>query len=155
MLVTGCTEPASTAGFAGLSEDDRRFLAAFESCELPESEWTHLAHIRVAWVCFSLASPAKALQRIREGILRYNTIVLKRRHRYHETVTIAFARIVAARRIAEETWQEFSLRIDDIVDPENPVLLQYYSGKRLFSAAARQDFVEPDRRELPGFCEKM
>jgi hypothetical protein len=132
-----------------LTAADLRFLRCFESCELPEAEWTHLAHVHVAWTCLQLDAPGVALARIREGILRYNTDVLHRRHKYHETVTVAFTHLVAVRIIAGEPWADFAERIGDLLDPGNPVLLRYYSGDRLFSDVARRQFVGPDLRELP------
>jgi len=135
-------------------EADERFLSAFESCELPEDQWTHLAHIRLAWVCLCLAPPAEALARIREGILRYNTEVLRRRHKYHETVTAAFTHIVADRMRIGEPWSGFVERIDDLLDTEKPALLRYYSKDRLFSDKAREYFVEPDLREIPALVDR-
>lgn len=131
------------------SPDDLAFLRRFESCELPESEWTHLAHIRVAWICTRLQGQDEAMQRIRDGILRYNTCVLDRPHKYHETVTVAFARLVADRMREGETWSSFSTRIEDLLDADSPVLLRYYSSERLFSDPARMTFIEPDLEELP------
>mgnify|MGYP007073178026 CR=1 FL=1 len=147
--MTGCSAPARKAGSSGPSADDLRFLERFERCTLPESEWTHLAHVRIAWTCLELEAPDAALQRIRRGILRYNTEVLGRPHKYHETVTEAFARLVAARRKTGERFGDFARRIDDILDPDRPKLLEYYSPERLHSYAARDGFVEPDRKPLP------
>lgn len=137
---------------AAVTAADLGFLARFEDCSLPEAEWTHLAHIRVAWVCLQLDEADAALERIREGILRYNSEVLRRRHRYHDTVTIAFTRIIASRMEPGESWTAFAARIGDLLDQQSPVLLGYYSGERLFSDLARQRFVEPDLAVLPALC---
>ena len=138
MPVTDCLEQADT-----------EFPALFEECALPESEWTHTAHIRVAWSCLNQSSPDLALERIRTGILRYNTEVLNRRHKYHETVTVAFSRIVANRMRDNEPWAEFSRRIDDPLNTAEPLLLLYYSADRLFSDEARNQFIEANMQELP------
>lgn len=156
MPVTDCLVPASADVTSVVSDADRRFLAAFEGCELPEGEWTHVAHVRVAWICLNLDDPQAALERIRRGILRYNTNVLQRRDKYHETVTVAFTRIVADRMRAGDVWSNFAQRIDDLLDPDDPLLLRYYSTQRLFSDDARLAFVEPDLKALPplvGFSE--
>ena len=142
--MTGSTVPPDSVSAA-----DYEFLARFEACTLPEREWTHLAHIRVAWVCLNVDPPGTALERIREGILRYNTEVLNRAHMYHETVTVAYTRIVSARMANEERWVEFAQRIDDLLDRESPALLRYYSAERLYSDEARFSFVEADRESLP------
>jgi hypothetical protein len=132
-----------------VSDADTGFLAQFENCLLPESEWSHLAHVRVAWICLALTSFDVAIERIKHGILQYNTEVLRRRHKYHETVTIAFARIVASRMLAGESWEDFHLRIDDIVDPDKPILAGYYSRELLASEEARHSFVGADIVHLP------
>jgi len=143
--VTGSMAPHDS----GPSAEDLAFLERFEACRLPESEWTHLAHIRVAWVCLCLSPPAAALDRIRCGILRYNTKVLGRPEMYHETVTEAFTRLVADRMRSGETWHSFAQRIGDLTDRNAPVLLRYYSRERLGSDEARRSFVEADLGELP------
>jgi hypothetical protein len=153
MRVTDSTARSDIHDSAPVAAADENFLARFESCELPEFEWTHLAHIRVAWICLKLASPEVALARMREGILRYNTEVLHRPHKYHETVTVAFARIVAERMSVGEPWTDFAERISDLLDPGAPILLRYYSVDLLSSVAARQAFIEPDLGELPPFPE--
>lgn len=154
MPVTDSLVPANESSWSVVSAADERFLAAFEQCSLPEFRWTHLAHIRVAWICLSLAPPAEALDRIRGNILRYNTEVLHRRHKYHETVTVAYAHIVADRMRDSEIWTDFAERVDDLLDPGNPFLLRFYSEDRLFSDEARAGFVDPDLKNIPPLAGK-
>lgn len=149
MPVIACTAQADKA--PPVTYADRQFLDRFERCVLPESEWTHLAHIRIAWICLALESPGAALQRLRRGILSYNTRVLGRPERYHETVTAAFAAIIASRKRTGEPWQAFAGRIDDLLDRASPILLRYYSPGRLSSEAARRAFLPADLRALPEF----
>lgn len=146
--VTGSSEPPEPAALP--AADDLEFLEAFEQLALPAREWTHLAHIRIAWTCFALMPPAAALERIRTGILRYNTRVLDRRDHYHDTVTVAFARLIRDRMRPGDDWPAYRRRIGDLLDAENPVLARYYSDERLRSDAARRGFVPPDRLPLPG-----
>jgi hypothetical protein len=86
-----------------------------------------------------------------DGILRYNTEVLNRPEKYSETVTVAFLHVVLGRMQTTESWDSFSMRIDDLLDADTPILLNYYSQEVLFSDAARLQFVEPDMAELPCF----
>lgn len=127
------------------------FLRSFETCTLPEREWTHLAHIRMAWLYLTQTGSAVALDRIRGGILRYNTEVLGRRQEYHDTVTEAFTRLISDRMMPGEVWTSFSRRIDDFMDRESPILETYYSRELLGSARAKEHFVDPDLCELPMF----
>jgi len=134
-----------------VSASDLEFLRRFEECTLPEQEWTHLAHLRIAWICLALDAPDVALRRVKAGILQYNTEVLGRRHQYHETVTVSFMRIVSDRTCVNEDWAFFSNRIDDFLSADDPIILRYYSKSLLFSDLARQQFVSPDIAQLPTF----
>jgi len=147
--VTDCMAPAKASAVMQLTRDDERFLVRFAQCELPESEWTHLAHVRVAWLYLSTQCPDVALRSICDGILRYNTEVLRRPEKYSETVTVAFTRIVLGRMMVNEPWGSFATRIGDLLEPKTPVLLHYYSKEHLFSDEARTRFVESDLVELP------
>ncbi len=134
-----------------LNSEELAFLREFEECSLLASQWTHLAHVRVAWLFLTQFASPGALARIRAGILRFNTEVLGRRQEYHETVTVAFARIISDRMIPGEAWEEYVQRIDDILNASSPILETYYSSERLESVQARKEFVEADRCELPIF----
>jgi hypothetical protein len=142
-------EPANSTAVTQPASDEDLFLSRFERCTLPESEWTHLAHVRVAWLYLTHQSPDEALRRICDGILSYNTEVLHRAEKYSETITVAFTHIVLSRMRATESWDTFATRIDQLLDPKTPMLLSYYSTERLFSDEARVLFVEPDVAELP------
>ena len=126
---------------------DRDFLRAFEQCSLPEAGWTHEAHLRMAWLYLSALPFELALERIREGILRYNTRVLGRPDQYHDTITVAFARLIAARLMQGETWTAFLARSTELF--ERRLLERYYSPELLASVGARARFTPPDRRALP------
>jgi len=136
-----------------LDSSELRFLHDFEECTLQETDWTHLAHVRMAWLYLTQSDSAKALEKIRTGILRFNTEVLGRRQEYHETVTVAFARLISDRIVPGEGWTPFFQRIDDILDRNSPILETYYSQDLLGSARARENFVDPDLCELPRFCD--
>ena len=144
-------EPANSQVAQATVNEDDTFLSRFEGCTLPETEWTHLAHVRVAWLYLSRHSPETALRKVCDGILRYNTEVLDRPEKYSETVTVAFLHVVLGRMRTTESWDSFSSRIDDILDTKTPILLNYYSQEVLFSDAARLQFVESDMAVLPCF----
>ena len=144
-------EPANSPSAVQPADDNESFLSRFEHCTLPESEWTHLAHVRVAWLFLSHESPDAALRKICDGILRYNTEVLQRPEKYSETVTVAFVHVVLGRMQPAGLWNDFVAHIDDLLDPTKPVLLNYYSKECLFSDEARKFFFEPDLMELPCF----
>lgn len=133
------------------TREDVEFLRCFEACTLPEPEWTHLAHVRMAWLYLSRMDSTAALKKIRDGIKRFNAEVLDRRQEYHETVTVAFSRIISDRMCPDEAWESFAARIDDIADRDSPMLDSYYSSGLLSLVETRDRFVEPDLHDLPEF----
>jgi putative acetyltransferase len=129
--------------------DESEFLQRFENCTLAEELWTHRAHVRMAWLHLTQAPRHEALDKIRSGILRYNTEVLGRRLQYHGTVTVAFTCIIADRIEPLETWREFEQHNAELFSHGMPVLMRYYSRQRLMSVEARRNFIEPDLQALP------
>lgn len=79
--------------------DDRSFLAEFEAAAIPSQRWSHRAHIRMAFLYLRDWPFPDALARIRSGILslnRANNVQDTPESGYHETVTVAWARIIAS-----------------------------------------------------------
>lgn len=128
---------------------DDEFLAAFEACTLPRSAWTHAAHVRMAWLYLGRWPFARAVLAIRTGIRRYNES-LGNTTGYHDTVTVAFARLIAAARLPGEGFDHFRGRCPELFAAAPALLSQYYSTDLLDGDAARELFVEPDRQPLPG-----
>jgi hypothetical protein len=128
---------------------DDEFLAAFDTCTLPKPLWTHEAHVRLAWICLGRMSFAAARDHVRAGIRKYNES-LGNTAGYHDTVTVAFVRIISTKRRLGETFAEFRDTNPEVFSKTEPILLRYYSKPRIDSAAARAMFVESDLRPLPG-----
>lgn len=132
--------------------NDEQFLAAFEACTIPKSEWTHAAHIRMAWMYLGRLRFLEALQAIRAGIRRYNAAVGGLPTAYHETITAAFAKLIQHRRrrqVGEETFTAFRERNPDLFDRSTLILSRHYTLARIQSDAARERFLEPDLEPLP------
>lgn len=135
---------------APLPQEDEEFLQMFEQCSLDGKCWTHVAHVRMAWLQMERSSSfEEALERIRNGIVAFNSSVQS--VGYHETITVAFARLIHHKRQTEptKTWQEFIVKHSDLVSKENPILHSYYSPEALKAQDAREKFVEPDLNPLP------
>jgi hypothetical protein len=128
-------------------------VQAFEACTLPRSQWTHAAHLTVAFWYLVKSPRPEASDRIRGGIQRYNHSVgiqTTKDSGYHETLTLFWIHIVH-RFITEEAIQSFTpnkLRrlIEQYGDPQLP--LRYYSRDRLFSWEARLNWLDPDLQSL-------
>ena len=124
---------------------DEQFVAAFESTDLPDDQFTHAGHVRVAW-WYLLNSPLPvAIQRFADALRRFATskgVAGK----YHETITVAFMLIIAERLhdARHLSWPEFAAANPDLFDRPS-VLARYYREETLASDRARQGFVMPDR----------
>jgi hypothetical protein len=131
---------------------DEEFLEAFEECRIPKELWTHQAHVRMAWLYLSRWPLEEVIPIVREGINRYNRS-LGNTEGYHETITLAFLTLIDQQVDREgegATFAAFSERNPILFDRTLPALLEYYSRDVLYSAEARERFVEPDRAPLPG-----
>lgn len=132
--------------------NDHEFLDSFLRCNLPSTEWTHEAHIRLAWMMLSYSPYSLALDKIRNGISTYNDKVLKKALAYHETITVVFTRLIANGREhlpAAHSFADFKLAHPVLFDRNLSALLHYYRRETLFSAEARAHFVPPDLLPLP------
>ncbi len=131
---------------------DETFVDLFFSCKLPASEWTHEAHIRLAWLMLSSMPYDDALNRIRAGIMKYNDIVLKKAPAYHETITVAFTRLIVTARVElplKHTLADFKSFHPILFDRTLTALLRHYRRDTLFSLEARASFIAPDLLPLP------
>lgn len=131
---------------------DDAFLDSFLGCKLPAEEWTHEAHIRLAWLMLSTHSYSTALEQIRKGINTYNDTVLKKTLAYHETITVAYTRLIANGRKQlpnRHSFTDFKLAHPLLFDRTLTALLHHYRRETLFSTEARANFISPDLLLLP------
>ena len=129
--------------------NDKEFITSFENCSIPREQWSHEAHLRMAWIYLTRHPLEQALDKICSGIRRYNMAVTGSTDQYHHTVTVAFSRLVAARLAPAMDYAAFRDANPDLYASRPPVLASFYSDELLFSAQAKKDWLEPDLRCLP------
>ena len=179
------TSPTQLASFV-LTPADAAFIAAFERATVPKDQWTHRAHIRMAWIVlaqagFPMGPPANAaastttaappatttpvapapppaalvpvLDRVRAGLRRLvQTFGVPDAidRGYHETMTVAWLRLVAVTLRAQPAQPDSEAFCD--AQPHllcRTTLRLYYSPGRILTAEAKARFVEPDLAPLP------
>jgi len=121
---------------------------------LPKSAWTHAAHFAATIWLLSCRKDLEAAREMPQLIRRYNEAtgtVNSDTAGYHETITQASIRAARAFLAADPSSSLFricnALMTSPFGDPD--WLLAYWSRARLFSAAARRTWVDPDIRPLP------
>ncbi|KAL1921698.1 uncharacterized protein VTP21DRAFT_10340 [Calcarisporiella thermophila] len=132
------------------------FMQAFEEQTLDPREWSHRAHVRMAWNYIRSRGKQVASPLIKEGIRKYNARNPHLSHPYHETITSFFIHIIDLavqadkRRLGDEevdNFFEFMRRHPNLADRK--YIHQYFSQDVLRSERSRQEFVEPDLKPLP------
>jgi hypothetical protein len=144
------SDPAARGDAAATALDDDALWQAFHDRTLPAAQWTHAAHLRIAWLHLARYELDEAHLRMRVGIVRLNAahdLVETPQRGYHETLTRVWLVLVQAARRRGTGPDSASLL--DQPGLERTAPLAFYTRERLFSVAARAVFVPPDLAELP------
>ena len=126
--------------------DDQAFVAAFRDTTLPASAFHHRDHVRMAWLYVRECGAADAASRFAADLQVFAT-AKGVPGLYHATITAAYIALIAERQhdTPADTWDAFADRHPDLLTWKPGVLGRYYSAERLWSAAARAQFLLPDR----------
>jgi len=129
--------------------NDTDFLKAFESCTLPHDQFPRHAYICMAWLVLRRDGWEGGVQYIRDGIRRFAS-ANGAAPKYHETITLFWARVVhhaiaLAPNITD--FEQFIAAYPHLLD--TTIITQHYSREMLWSDAARHAWVEPDLQPLP------
>ena len=132
-----------------LSQDDRDFCVAFETCAMPPSRFGHEAHVRIAYAYLAEHDVESAVQMMRGALLHFLEHHDIPRSKFHETLTRAW--VLAVRhfmnRSSSVSATDFIARNQALLDTK--IMLTHYSARVLFSSEARASFVEPDLDPIP------
>ena len=134
----------------GLSDSDREFRAAFEAGAFAPADFSHRAHVRLAYVYLTDWNVEIALERFRAALVTFLSHHDIPASKYHETLTRAWVLAVdhfMHRSPGASCADEFIERNAVLLDSK--IMLTHYSAGLLFSDAARADFVEPDLDPIP------
>src|SRR5271154_3162798 len=124
--------------------EDDEFLAAFHSCRLTTSEFCNADHFRLAWLHLHREPLETALANVRAGIQAF-AAHYGASAKYHETITIAWVRLLATHR--EATFGEFLTANSSRLNLD--LLHRFWTPELLAGDQAKSGWVPPDIRELP------
>ena len=124
---------------------DDELLRAFESTDLPSADFTHAAHVHVAWCYLQRDRFAVALDRFSQA-LRAFAVAKGVQGLYHETLTVAWMALIHERLDSPDaralSWDDFSAAHPELF--EKPALvIRYYDRATLKTPRARRVFVLP------------
>jgi hypothetical protein len=124
---------------------DDQFLAKFEAHEL--EAFSHRDHVRMAFAYARRGGAQAAIDGARR--IRGLATALGLPQKYHDTLTDAWARVVAYHAAASSPlpFDAFIVKYPQLL--RRDLLSSHYSDELLFSAEARATFVEPDLAPLP------
>jgi hypothetical protein len=137
---------------------DEAFLKSFEDCTLPFAQWTHRAHVKVAFLYLSRLPFEGALEAVRRGIKKYNAaqgklIMEGPTTGDNETTTRATLHVIAAvmgaygKTHPTPDAESFCETHPQLMSKH--VLRLFYSPGRRMDSRAKTEFVEPDLAPLP------
>jgi hypothetical protein len=133
--------------------DDEELLRAFDRGTVAKEAWDHRAHLHVAYLLLRDSAFETALDRMRAGLgqlLERFGIEDAIDRGYHETITVAWLKLVASAMRTHGPHQGF-----DALVAAHPYLLEkrllrlFYSRERVTSAEAKLGFVDGDITPLP------
>jgi hypothetical protein len=132
-----------------LSAADCEFRNAFETFAVAPGDFGHEAHVRLAYVYLVELDVESAAQRMRQALLAFLEHSNIPRSKFHETLTRSW--ILAVRHFmnksSSESAADFIARNPELLDSK--IMLIHYSASVLFSAEAREGYVEPDLEPIP------
>ncbi|KAG2180086.1 hypothetical protein INT43_003874 [Umbelopsis isabellina] len=132
------------------------FMQAFEDHTLDFRQWTHRAHVRMAWNYLREMNQEEATPLIKHGIESYYKANKdKIQFVYNETITGFYIDLIhkavqkdkLSGRSEDDDFFEFLERYPILKDRK--VIKDYYSRELLDSDDSRQQFIEPDLQPLP------
>lgn len=126
-----------------MSSDDN-FIRSWEDCSLNDSEFTHKAHVRVAWIYLTRFPLNKAIDKCCRGIERFDKLNGDGT-KYHKTLTV-FAVLLIQKLMQSKNYASLDAFLHDhdylITDFMDSVLC-FYDKKVLFSTEAKTSFIPP------------
>ena len=128
---------------------DDEFLRAFFDLKLPNAEFHHRDHLRLAWLAVRRHGAGAAEQVVTRGIQKF-----AQHHShgpaYHDTMTRFWVRLVAhavSDRPEIVDFEEFLAAYPLLLDKNVP--LRHWSREAMFAPDARSAWREPDVVALP------
>ncbi|MBO6504263.1 MAG: hypothetical protein JJ850_11615 [Kordiimonadaceae bacterium] len=128
---------------------DEKLLAAFEAATLTYKQFTHRAHVNVAWLYvrdFTLPVASEKFIRHLKALNKVHGVSAN----YHETITWFMLLLIADRQGKNPvvTFEDFEANNSDMMRDAKGLLARYYKDETLWGDHARRCFTLPDKLAL-------
>jgi hypothetical protein len=121
--------------------DGETELARFARGDCDARDFPHREHVRMGFEMLRRHSFPETAVHYSQA-LRRMTARIGKPQAYHETITIAFLALIAARMDDTQDFESFASGNPDLFDKR--ILARWYSPDQLASDRARRTFVLPD-----------
>lgn len=124
---------------------DIEFEQLFNKCELPPAEFSHEAHLRLAWLHISRYGIEQAEENIQKQLQQFVAFV-GAKDKYHKTLTIAAMRAVYHFMLKSnsDNFINFIADFPQLKHKFKELMESHYSFDIFSSNKAKVEFLEPD-----------
>lgn len=124
---------------------DTDFENQFADCTLDPNLFTHLGHLRLAYVHLKKYGSTQAIKNLCTQIAQYDR-TFGDGTKYHVTVTIAAVAVIDhfIRKSVSQTFSEFIGEFPRLETHFKEILARHYSFDIFKNAGAKADFIKPD-----------
>ena len=124
---------------------DSEFEKLFKSCKFNPSEFTHEAHLRLAWINinkYGIEQAEKSIQELLQNYVEY----LGAKGKYNTTLTIAATKAVYHFMLKSDTknFKDFIVQYPRLKTNFKELMAFHYNIDILNSERAKSEFLEPD-----------
>ena len=139
-------------GHYSRTDEIEAIVSGFESCTTPPSEFSHSAHLTVAfsYLHFDKLTVEEATGRMRAGLYRYLDHNGVNRRKYNETMTIFWIKLVRSFLERADRGGPVADMANEMIEAcgNSQLIFDYFSREILSSAETREKWVEPDLKPL-------
>ncbi len=124
---------------------DDELIRLFREGLFPITDFTHKAHLRLAWIYLWRFDPGAAEREVCRQIQRF-TKLHGATDKYHHTLTVAAMRMVGVymKKQHGEGFEAMLAQFPELLDRFRELLSRHYSEEALWSREARLRYIEPD-----------
>ena len=125
--------------------NDSEFKEQFINCELNPSDFTHEAHLRLAWIFIGEYGPQIAENKLQTSLRKFVEHA-GANDKYNTTVTVAAAKAVShfKSKSNSDNFRDFIIEFPRLKANFKDLLAQHYGFDIYNSKKAKVEFLKPD-----------